>query len=166
VLRWDLLNLCLVLQAEGMKQSQARKQLRFMADEHLQAALEVRAAAHGVTVSALCTAILATEMRRGVQNEMMLELTPTIKNELRKGFQGAARELRALLVRTAFEASLTRLLWRELYEKPQAERDPFDMVLRRLLPQAKERVKDPFYGLEEFMEPDEMAKESRLKKHG
>jgi plasmid stability protein len=154
VLRWDLLNLCLVLQAEGMKQSQARKQLRFMADEHLQAALEVRAAAHGVTVSALCTAILATEMRRGVQNE------------LRKGFQGAARELRALLVRTAFEASLTRLLWRELYEKPQAERDPFDMVLRRLLPQAKERVKDPFYGLEEFMEPDEMAKESRLKKHG
>ena len=146
-----------------MKSSRARKQLLFMADEHLQAAVEVQAAARGVSVSAFLTATVSATVLRGLREEVMLELTPSVKLELRKGFQSAAKELRPFLLRTAFEASLTRLVLLELHNKTNHDL-PVKELMDRAVPQAKTRLKDLFYGLGEFEELNDQAVEFRPKK--
>jgi hypothetical protein len=134
----------------------------FMADEQLRAAVEVHAAARGVSVSAFLTATVSSVVNRGLREEVLLELTPSVKSELRKGQQAVSKELRPWLMRATFEASLVRMLLSDLHQRSFPE-VPIAEVLRQLVPEAKERLRNPFFGLEEFAGRDEVGGERKAK---
>ena len=138
------------------EKTSTQQPLEFLTDQALRDAITAQAESRGVTVATLLTEVIAAHVNHEQPTASVREI-PGIRVQVRRPAdlmvkqrrEGWYTGLEDRLIRVSCEATLSRLLLTDLYQRLLPDSD-LDAVLERMLPEVQRLLDDPLLELEDY----------------